>query len=655
MNNTSNKELSTADQIIIVDELVTGADYRVIKISDIRISKTNRKRFDQTALLELAANIKANGLIQPILIRPVTPTESEQEPYEIVCGERRFRACRLAEIETINVIIRSMSDVQAAELQLIENLQREDPHPLEEAEGYQALMLQSGYTADMLAEKLSKSKSQIYARLKLCNLCSEMRDHFFTNKDLTPSLALLIARIPVPSLQLKAYEEIMNDFDGIPMSYRDAQDHIQTHYAINLKIAIFATHDAKLLPDAGSCKACSKRTGNDPDLADLEKDICTDPECYSSKVIAHHAQVLQRAEKNGVQIVEDDEAITTLKDSNFAYKGVANRDTPIGCFTGLKNKSDTHKKLNTAIGSDNFPEPIKYISMNNVSIAIYDEAVMQAMLEDLGFCYTKAELETQKFNAENGIDDSANDDENSTADQAKNELKRLDKKAEDAAELRAIDNEEIKRVRIYKQIRARGQLSEESLRIFMSSILQNFNFSIPEHLHEEFYGKKLSDDNEVREYIEQANSEQLQILLIDFVVGYPIEIPTSPYYYAEYLLRTDRFDILKKIAEAEGIDIATAEQEHDAVMNETNKVKPAIQSTKARKATRYSKPKADATTTPETEPAQEPSTPEQTATEAVAIETTTPKKRGRKSNADKEAKAGANPWPFPEPKTEGAN
>jgi len=164
---------------IVVDELATDSRFDSLPVLDIRISKTNRKRFNLAALKELAANIKANGLIQPILVRPVEPTEEEPQHYEIVCGERRYRATNIAKLTSINVIIRNLSDTQAAELQLIENLQREDPHPMEEAEGYQALMLHSGYTADMLADKLSKSRSQIYATLKLCNLCKELRDEFF--------------------------------------------------------------------------------------------------------------------------------------------------------------------------------------------------------------------------------------------------------------------------------------------------------------------------------------------------------------------------------------------------------------------------------------------------------------------------------------------
>ncbi len=326
---------------------------QTLPLNQIAISKTNRKRFNQQALNELADNIKANGLIQPILVRPMSPAES-LEPYELVCGERRYRASIIAGLDTIDAICRELTDTQAAELQLIENLQREDPHPMEEAEGYQALMLHSGYTADMLADKLNKSKSQIYATLKLCNLCKELRDAFFENEKFTRSLALLIARIPVPALQVEAFNEIIDEYgDGEPMSYRDAADLIQMHYNVNLKTAIFSTNDAKLVPDAGSCKDCPKRTDNDPDLADLDKNVCTDQKCFEQKTIAHHAQIVDKAAKKGLPVYEGATAAKTISAAKNNSDVYVVTETLLRRFDNLKSQNDAHRTFASAVGTDN--------------------------------------------------------------------------------------------------------------------------------------------------------------------------------------------------------------------------------------------------------------------------------------------------------------
>lgn len=139
-------------------------------------SKTNpRKTFPAESLAELAESIKKLGVLQPILLRPAPGAPLDPEPfYEIVAGERRFRASKLAGMTTIPATVRDISDMEMLELQIIENLQREDLHPLEEAESYEALLEQHkedpDYTVDHVAATLGKSRAYIYARMKLCAL-----------------------------------------------------------------------------------------------------------------------------------------------------------------------------------------------------------------------------------------------------------------------------------------------------------------------------------------------------------------------------------------------------------------------------------------------------------------------------------------------------
>src|SRR5579859_661245 len=110
-----------------------------IPLAKIRESKTNPRRvFDDTKLAELAENIRQHGVLQPILVRPLP--EGEVGMYELVAGARRFRASKIAKCESIPATVRELTDAQALELQVIENVQRVDVHPLDEAQGYAALI-----------------------------------------------------------------------------------------------------------------------------------------------------------------------------------------------------------------------------------------------------------------------------------------------------------------------------------------------------------------------------------------------------------------------------------------------------------------------------------------------------------------------------------
>ncbi len=126
-----------------------------------------RKIFEEDALNELSESIKAHGLLQPILVRPI---EGEEGSYEIIAGERRWRAAQRAQLHEVPVIVRALSDIEALEIALIENLQREDLNAVDEAMGYQRLMNEHSYTQEKLAESLGKSRSHIANMVRLLNL-----------------------------------------------------------------------------------------------------------------------------------------------------------------------------------------------------------------------------------------------------------------------------------------------------------------------------------------------------------------------------------------------------------------------------------------------------------------------------------------------------
>jgi ParB/RepB/Spo0J family partition protein len=316
--------------------------YLKIDLELLHPSKTNpRKRFNEDKLNELAASIKSQGVLQPLLVRkmPFNPLAPDADAffnhYEIVAGERRYRAAKIANLDEVPCFIRELTDAQVLHAQVIENLQRDDLHPLEEAEGYEKLMKEHGSTAEGLAAEIGKSKAYIYARLKLIDLCTEARTAFFAG-ELDASTALLIARIPVQRLQIQAVKNITekNSYDDRAMSFRQARDLLQDEYMTDLSTATFPINDANLLDKVGACSDCLKRTGNQPELFDdvNSKDVCTDTVCFAMKRTAHILLIQKEAEEKG-------HLVLTGKDAKKVFPNMYN--TTLKADSGLVKLSDT--------------------------------------------------------------------------------------------------------------------------------------------------------------------------------------------------------------------------------------------------------------------------------------------------------------------------
>jgi ParB/RepB/Spo0J family partition protein len=293
-----------------------------LKLTAIAPSPTNpRKHFSKDSLAELAASIREHGILEPIIVRTIPegrPSETAVKKalgidrkkmaeangktaieFELVAGERRWRAASIAELHEIPSIVRDLTDKQVVEIQVIENLQRADLHPLEEAEGYEALLHKHGYTIEDLCAKIGKSRSYVYGRMKLTALCPSARKALQEDR-ISHSVALLVARIPDDKLQAKALEECF-DYDGDPNSYREVSETLQRRFMLRLADAPFDTKDAELVTAAGPCASCPKRTGNAMDLfPDVGRaDICTDPKCFESKRDANVSRELAKARDEG--------------------------------------------------------------------------------------------------------------------------------------------------------------------------------------------------------------------------------------------------------------------------------------------------------------------------------------------------------------------
>ncbi len=258
--------------------------FQFLAVDTIHESNTNpRRTFDEAKLYELAESIKHNGLIQPITVRP------NNQGFEIVAGARRYRAAQLAELFSVPARIVEIDDAKALEWQLVENSQRVDVHPYEEAQGFQRLLDIPGYDVAALVEKSGKSASHVYARLSLLQLIPIVAEAF-TQERITASHANLIARLPQES-QAAAFEQCWRK------DWQDKEPHllpakhvaawIQTNLYLSLADAPFDREDPTLNPTAGACVTCPRRSGYNTALfADVVSDQCLDSSCYHSKVEA---------------------------------------------------------------------------------------------------------------------------------------------------------------------------------------------------------------------------------------------------------------------------------------------------------------------------------------------------------------------------------
>jgi ParB/RepB/Spo0J family partition protein len=281
-----------------------------LAVAEMIASATNpRKIFKQTELEELAASIRERGVIQPIVVRLVSTIENDEHRkaagkavYEIVAGERRWRASKIAGKKEIPAVVRQLTDYIALEVQVIENAQRKDLDPLEEGEGYDRLLKEGKTTVDEIAGRVGKSRATIYGRIKLLDAPEKAKEAYRAGK-LSSQVLLLIARIPNREIAEEATERILKGQYGEPMSFRQVQHLIVENYMTQLKGAPFDPKDTNLVPDAGPCAACPKRTGNQKDtelFADIGRaDVCTDPVCFRLKCDAARLRLMAKAAGEG--------------------------------------------------------------------------------------------------------------------------------------------------------------------------------------------------------------------------------------------------------------------------------------------------------------------------------------------------------------------
>lgn len=178
---------------------------RIVALEQLKPGRLNpRRSFSEEQIEELAASIRERGLVQPLVVRPV---RGEQETYEIVAGERRWRAAQRANLHEVPVVVRALSDQEAIEIAIIENVQREDLNAIEEAEGYRLLMHGHGYTQEDLSRVIGKSRSHLANTLRLLKLPESVLDLLRSGELSAGHARALVGRADAAALAMRIVNE----------------------------------------------------------------------------------------------------------------------------------------------------------------------------------------------------------------------------------------------------------------------------------------------------------------------------------------------------------------------------------------------------------------------------------------------------------------
>lgn len=407
--------------------------FALVERAKISLSPTNpRKRIDTGALDELAESIRRVGVLEPPLVRKI-PVNTEHRKlmtakfeaaaeltnalgvynaapenknssayskalekystaegnltsferaneenirYEMIAGERRWRAAEIAGVEKLSVIIKEVSDDAVLEIQIIENLQRKDVHPIDECAGYERLQSELKWTEDEIALRVGKPTSYITGRLKLKTLNPKARELFEKN-ELMLSHALEIAKYPVES-QDEILEYAFNNFGYATQTLFPMPKfigRIQQHFLLQLKKAPFSTKATDLRSDGLACVKCPERTNANPLLFAenfSDKDCCLNRNCWEAKTMAHiQIQKSKIAEADVVEKVKTEYQanIKTLQADISKSKDASEIDTKTDAVERLKNRlTDIDKK---GIDSGGLPsDPVKLVqkSFKNVKL-----------------------------------------------------------------------------------------------------------------------------------------------------------------------------------------------------------------------------------------------------------------------------------------------
>lgn len=309
-----------------------------LALSQLVPSQTNpRTTFPEEKINELAESIRAEGrVLTDLWVRPAwcvgwkggeLPAEQPLEPYEIIAGECRYRSATIAKIQSVPCKVMIVSDQRCLELQLIENLQRGDLTPLEEAAGYERMLAlrdaagEPLYTVEKIAKAIGRTKHVVYDRLKLLNVPKAARDAL-QRGDISASTAALIGRIPDPDIREAATKEIVigygDEDEPMPLSVHEAQEYIARSCMRTLQGASFDIRDENLLADMPACVKCPHMTANAKESGSTARgDSCLNPACFKRKEEAAFEIFRARQAGDGKRVLTLEENSRSVSGDNF--------------------------------------------------------------------------------------------------------------------------------------------------------------------------------------------------------------------------------------------------------------------------------------------------------------------------------------------------
>jgi len=273
--NTSVKNPLNTKQVI--SEIIGKGTLSQVPISKIRLNPKNyRKFYEEKSLQDFAEQLKQHGILSSLIVRPIG-----KDVYELVVGERRLKAAHLADLPDVPAKIVELADEQVLEIQLDENMSRENPHPLDEAQAIR-MMMDIGYSIEEISLRLGKSKGLIYNRIKLSELNQDFKEMFMNNV-LNMQAAIELAGLD-PDSQTDFFENHCKDWKDEDFRLGGISN-LLNQYKQNLVKAPFDTKDKNLIEKAGACTDCPYNSATLNSLfPDMEKSsICSNKQCFWSK------------------------------------------------------------------------------------------------------------------------------------------------------------------------------------------------------------------------------------------------------------------------------------------------------------------------------------------------------------------------------------
>lgn len=382
-------ESNTAQATIEFEsELPMSEGIQFLAVADLHESPTNpRKTF--AGLDGLAESMKRSGVMQSLLVRDLGGPAG----YEVVAGARRLRAARLAGLHDLPCDVRELSDAQVIEVQLTENLQRQDLTALEEAEGYESLRAR-GWTPVQISQKTGKSRETVYARLKLLALGPEGRQAVADGR-LQASVAVRLARIPTHELQATALRDLLDEGD-VPSRF--ALEALTQNYCRPLSKAPFDTKD-DLLTDAGPCSRCPKNSRNGTpglfdDLPSQAGEHCTDVLCYGRKAEAAWTALATLESAKGLRVLSLAEGAKVFQPGSGALPMWGSEWVALDGPCHADPKQRTWRELLSKLPAAERPEEVLCPDRNHQGHRLVDRKAATKALGEAGAKW--AEPETDK-------------------------------------------------------------------------------------------------------------------------------------------------------------------------------------------------------------------------------------------------------------------